>query len=80
MKKTRLLTCAAALILCLSLQSCFTAGLWSSGLRDRAKAGLTPLSLALDAVTLPAQLAVIGGGHGFHHNHHHHGRRGRRCR
>jgi hypothetical protein len=71
----------AALALCLALQSCFTAGLWASPMRPREKAALTPLSLTLDAVTLPVQLALVHDGHGHHH--HFGGRRGgsrRRCR
>ena len=56
-----------ALALCLPLQSCFTAGLWASHTPGKAKAVLTPFSLALDTITLPAQLAFLNGGH------HHHG-------
>ena len=76
-KKSRLIFTTAALALCLSLQSCFTTGLWASGLGDREKASLTPLSVALDALTLPAQIALIG--HGHHHGHRH-GHRGHRHR
>ena len=63
----------ALLLLCLPLQSCFTMGLWASDLDGHGKAGLTPVALALDVVTLPAQLAFFEGG-GHHHHHH------RRCR
>ena len=55
-----------ALLACLPLQGCFTAGLWASPASGEAKAGLTPFSVALDVVTLPAQLAVLGGGHHHH--------------
>lgn len=74
----RLLPAAAAFALCLPLSGCFTAGLWSSGMRSSHKASLTPLALALDTVTLPAQLAIVGHGHGHHHRHH--GYRSRHCR
>lgn len=79
-KRRRLLPAAAALTLCMSLQSCFTAGLWTSDMRSRDKALLTPVSLTLDAVTMPLQLAVVED-HGHHHHHHHHrARPRRRCR
>jgi hypothetical protein len=81
--KYRLHRFAAALLLCLPLPGCFTAGLWTSDMRAEHKAALTPVSVALDVVTLPAQLAVIDGHHGHHHHHHrgHHRHRARRrCR
>lgn len=62
---------AAAVLLCLPLQSCFTAGLWASDISPRGKGALTPLAVGLDVVTFPAQLAILDGGR----------RRGRRgCR
>jgi hypothetical protein len=67
-RKFRCLPLAGVLALCLSLQSCFTAGLWRTDLRGHDKAYLTPLSLTLDLITLPIQIAVLDGGH--HHHHH----------
>ena len=57
------------LLACLPLQGCFTAGLWATPASGEAKASLTPLTLALDVVTLPAQIAVWGGGHHHHRAH-----------
>ena len=73
----RLLPAAVAVLLCLPLSGCFTAGLWTSGMRSSHKAGLTPLALALDTVTLPVQLAIAG--HGYH-GRGHHGHHSHRCR
>ena len=69
-KRFRLLPAALGLTLCLSLQSCFTSGLWASDMRPRDKALLTPVSLTLDAVTMPVQLSVIDNhvhGHSVRH-------------
>lgn len=79
-KRFRLLPAALSLTLCLSLQSCFTTGLWASDMRPRDKALLTPVSLTLDAVTMPVQLSVIDN-HGHYYHHHVHGHSARhRCR
>ncbi|MEE2886755.1 MAG: hypothetical protein VX951_04930 [Planctomycetota bacterium] len=81
-KRFRLLPVTLGLTLCLSLQSCFTTGLWASDMRPRDKALLTPVSLTLDAVTMPVQLSVLDNyGHYHHHHHHAHGHSVRhRCR
>lgn len=68
-RKSRLLSFAALFALCLPLQGCFTTGLWSSDLNGREKAYLTVVSLTLDVVTLPLQLAVLDSAN--HHHHHH---------
>ena len=60
-RKNRLAALAGLLLLCLPMQSCFTTALWSSDIGPRGKAGLTPVAVALDVVTLPAQIAVLDG-------------------
>ncbi len=68
-KRTRLIPTILAALLCASLQSCFTTGLWASRDLDPAeKMALTPVSLTLDVVTMPVQVAVLRG----HRHHHHH--------
>ena len=63
--RIRSLLLAGALLLCTALQSCFTTVLWESEMRDEKKLYFTPVSVALDVLTLPAQVAIFGcsGGH-----------------
>ncbi|MCA8957854.1 MAG: hypothetical protein KDC87_17390 [Planctomycetes bacterium] len=80
----RTLLTGIALLMCTALQSCFTTGLWASGLRPREKAVLTPLSVTMDALTFPFQIAAVNGD-GYHRHHFHdcappRHHRGRRCR
>ncbi len=80
-KRLRPILATVGLFLCMSLQSCFTTGLWASDIRGEHKAILTPVSLALDVVTLPAQLAVVDhSAHGRRHHHDRGYRARRRCR
>lgn len=81
-KRYRLFSAAMAMTLCMSLQSCFTAGLWNSDMKSREKAWLTPVAVTLDVVTLPLQLAVVDslGDHHHHHSAHSHRRAHRHCR
>ena len=58
--RKRVLKLATALVMSVTLQSCFTVVLWDSDLRDKEKLYLTPVSVALDVVTFPAQVAVFG--------------------